>query len=70
MDLYYLMDVSNSMEDDKNNLVRLGESLAETMRNMTSDFNLGYGSFVDKNAVPFVKWLVHFQLLQYLNYSY
>ena len=57
-DLYYLMDVSNSMEDDKKNLVRLGQTLAQTMRNMTPNFQLGYGSFVDKNAVPFVKWSV------------
>lgn len=55
-DLYFLMDVSISMEDDKKNLVKLGEKLVETMRNMTADFQIGYGSFVDKNAVPFVKW--------------
>lgn len=64
-DLYFLMDVSISMEDDKKNLVRLGETLAETMRNMTADFQLGYGSFVDKNAVPFVKWLILFHYVLY-----
>ena len=30
LDLYYLMDVSNSMYGDKNNLVRLAGSLAST----------------------------------------
>ncbi|XP_057381290.1 integrin beta-PS-like [Daphnia carinata] len=54
-DLYYLMDVSHSMLDDKNNLVRLAGSLVETMRNITTEFVLGFGSFVDKNVIPFVE---------------
>ncbi|KAI9549957.1 hypothetical protein GHT06_007613 [Daphnia sinensis] len=54
-DLYYLMDVSHSMLDDKNNLVRLAGSLVETMRNITTAFKMGFGSFVDKNVIPFVE---------------
>ncbi|XP_063704151.1 integrin beta-PS-like [Culicoides brevitarsis] len=53
VDLYYLMDLSKSMEDDKNKLSKLGDLLATTMKNITKDFRLGFGSFVDKPLMPF-----------------
>lgn len=34
LDLYYLMDVSNSMYGDKNNLVSLAGSLASESKNV------------------------------------
>ena len=42
MDLYYLMDLSKSMEDDKEKLSALGDLLAETMQNITSNFRLQF----------------------------
>ncbi|KAJ8948573.1 hypothetical protein NQ318_007577 [Aromia moschata] len=57
LDLYYLMDLSSSMHDDKDNLSRLGNKLAETMRRLTSNFRLGFGSFVDKVVMPYVSTL-------------
>lgn len=54
VDLYYLMDLSNSMEDDKEKLSKLGNLLAESMQNITSNFRLGFGSFVDKVVMPYV----------------
>ncbi|KAJ8878260.1 hypothetical protein PR048_018837 [Dryococelus australis] len=54
VDLYYLMDLSKSMEDDKEKLSSLGDLLAESMRNITSNFRLGFGSFVDKVVMPYV----------------
>ncbi|XP_021948062.1 integrin beta-PS isoform X1 [Folsomia candida] len=54
VDLYYLMDLSKSMEDDKEELSNLGNLLSETMQNLTSNFRLGFGSFVDKVVMPFV----------------
>lgn len=54
VDLYYLMDLSKSMEDDKDKLSLLGDLLAETMQNITSNFRLGFGSFVDKVVMPYV----------------
>lgn len=54
VDLYYLMDLSKSMEDDKEKLSKLGSLLAETMTNITSNFRLGFGSFVDKVVMPYV----------------
>jgi integrin beta 1 len=53
IDLYFLMDLSNSMNDDKANLENLGEKMAETMMSVTSNFSLGFGSFVDKKTPPF-----------------
>lgn len=48
VDLYYLMDLSNSMKDDKQKLSDLGKLLVESMSNIiTSNFRLGFGSFVD-----------------------
>ncbi len=54
VDLYYLMDLSKSMEDDKAKLAELGNQLAINMRKITSNFKLGFGSFVDKVVMPYV----------------
>lgn len=63
VDLYYLMDLSKSMEDDKEKLSALGDKLSETMKGITSNFRLGFGSFVDKVLMPYVstipkKWVM------------
>lgn len=54
VDLYYLMDLSNSMKDDKDKLSELGNKLADSMKKITSNFRLGFGSFVDKVVMPYV----------------
>lgn len=54
IDLYYLMDLSKSMEDDKQTLSMLGDTLTQAMKNITSNFRLGFGSFVDKVLMPYV----------------
>ena len=41
VDLYYLMDLSNSMADDKENVVRLGEQLAKAIEKITADYTIG-----------------------------
>nr|CAD7574295.1 unnamed protein product [Timema californicum] len=53
VDLYYLMDLSASMDDDKESLSLLGDKMAATMSNITGNFRLGFGSFVDKVVMPF-----------------
>jgi len=53
LDLYYIMDQSTSMEPHKMKLIELGRTLTETMQNITSDFRIGFGSFVDKTLTPF-----------------
>ncbi|XP_072029330.1 integrin beta-1-like [Amphiura filiformis] len=54
VDLYYVMDLSKSMEDDLRNLKLLGATLAREMKQITSNFQLGFGSFVDKTVMPYV----------------
>ncbi|XP_037026397.1 integrin beta pat-3-like [Bradysia coprophila] len=53
LDLYYLMDFSGSMSDDKSNLITLSSGLLETLANLTDDFHIGFGTFVDKPISPF-----------------
>jgi len=69
VDLYYLMDLSKSMEDDKEKLSALGAQLSTAMKNITSNFRLGFGSFVDKVLMPYVstiqkKWVWPWKLKQ------
>lgn len=52
VDLYFLMDLSFSMERHRDNLSGLGQALSEAMRSITSNFRLGFGSFVDKYILP------------------
>ena len=54
VDLYYLMDLSYSMKDDKEKLATLGVLIANEMNNITQNFRLGFGSFVDKVVMPYV----------------
>lgn len=54
LDLYYLMDLSKSMEDDKDKLASLGDMLVDQMEALTYNFRLGFGSFVDKTVMPYV----------------
>ncbi|OCT60897.1 integrin beta-5 isoform X2 [Xenopus laevis] len=53
VDLYYLMDLSLSMKDDLDTIRNLGTKLAAEMKKLTSNFRLGFGTFVDKNMSPF-----------------
>jgi len=54
IDLYYLMDLSKSMEDDRDNLVKLGNDISNQMQKITTNFRLGFGSFVEKVVMPYV----------------
>ncbi|XP_023182240.1 integrin beta-1 isoform X1 [Xiphophorus maculatus] len=54
IDLYYLMDLSFSMKDDLENVKNLGTSLMYEMSKITSDFKIGFGSFVEKTVMPYI----------------
>ncbi|XP_067007319.2 integrin beta-PS isoform X2 [Anabrus simplex] len=54
VDLYYLLDLSQSMRAHKEKLSSLGDDLTKAMKNLTSNFRLGFGSFVDKITMPYV----------------
>lgn len=53
VDLYFLMDMSYSMRTYKNELAALGSELVKAMRTRTTDLTLGFGTFIDKFALPF-----------------
>ncbi|KAL2087573.1 hypothetical protein ACEWY4_016401 [Coilia grayii] len=55
VDLYYLMDLSASMFDDLNEIKDLGSTLSKEMAKLTSNFRLGFGSFVEKPMLPFIR---------------
>ncbi|RLU15411.1 hypothetical protein DMN91_012405 [Ooceraea biroi] len=54
LDLYYLMDLTWSMKDDKETLVGLGSRMANTLGTFTTNFRLGFGSYADKPLMPYI----------------
>lgn len=54
LDIYYLMDLTYSMKDDKKTLVGMGGSLSRSLANLTENFRLGFGSFADKAVMPYI----------------
>ncbi|MGH0138960.1 UNVERIFIED_CONTAM: hypothetical protein FKN15_036814 [Acipenser sinensis] len=53
VDLYILMDFSNSMSDDLANLKKMGDELAKVVSTqLSSDYTIGFGKFVDKVTAP------------------
>ncbi|KAL7829106.1 hypothetical protein SRHO_G00327400 [Serrasalmus rhombeus] len=52
LDLYILMDFSNSMSDDLDNLKRMGDELAQLVGTLSDDYTIGFGKFVDKVIEP------------------
>uniref|UniRef100_A0A336LEA7 Integrin beta n=1 Tax=Culicoides sonorensis TaxID=179676 RepID=A0A336LEA7_CULSO len=54
LDLYYLMDLTWTMKDDKETLVTMGGSLANALNNLTENNRLGFGSFADKPTIPYI----------------
>uniref|UniRef100_A0A9J7WXT0 Integrin beta n=1 Tax=Cyprinus carpio carpio TaxID=630221 RepID=A0A9J7WXT0_CYPCA len=52
LDLYILMDFSNSMSDDLANLKRMGDQLAKLVGKLSDDYTIGFGKFVDKVTEP------------------
>ncbi|XP_026746490.1 integrin beta-nu isoform X1 [Trichoplusia ni] len=54
LDLYYLMDLTWSMKDDKETLVSLRDDLPTLLKNLTDNFRLGFGSFAEKPLMPFI----------------
>uniref|UniRef100_A0A672I7J9 Integrin beta n=1 Tax=Salarias fasciatus TaxID=181472 RepID=A0A672I7J9_SALFA len=52
LDLYILMDFSNSMEDDLDNLKSMGKELASLVEKLSNNYTIGFGKFVDKVIEP------------------
>ncbi|XP_066520776.1 integrin beta-7 [Hoplias malabaricus] len=54
IDLYYLMDLSYSMKDDLEKIKNLGQDILTTLQKVTRNVRIGFGSFVDKEMLPYV----------------
>lgn len=52
VDLYYLIDISNTSKDYMEKLSHLGDLLTGTLKNITSNFRFGFGTFVDESSRP------------------
>uniref|UniRef100_A0A673MIY7 Integrin beta n=1 Tax=Sinocyclocheilus rhinocerous TaxID=307959 RepID=A0A673MIY7_9TELE len=54
IDLYFLMDLSDSMRSNLENVKNLGTELARAMKHITKDLRIGFGSFLEKLVMPFI----------------
>ncbi|XP_059426782.1 integrin beta-7-like isoform X2 [Carassius carassius] len=54
IDLYYLMDLSYSMKDDLEQIKTLGQKILKKLKDITDTVRIGFGSFVDKEMLPYV----------------
>lgn len=55
VDLYFLLDTSLTMRGVKDVIEEQSKHIYDTMRNLTSNVQLGIGAFIDKNTFPFTE---------------
>ena len=55
VDIYFLMDLSDSMNTSKQNLFHSASAISERVQELTGDAQFGFGSFSDKPTPPFSK---------------
>lgn len=60
VDIYFVMDLSNSMAEHKKNLVNAAHQIAAKVTALTKDYQLGFGSFSDKPTPPFSSELSYY----------
>ena len=60
IDLYFLMDLSWSMRDSRENLAKLGGKIIEAIKERTKNLATGFGSFIEKNVQPFTSAISSF----------
>ncbi|XP_008196758.2 integrin beta-nu isoform X1 [Tribolium castaneum] len=53
LDLYYLMDLTKSMEGTLNKIKTLGQNLTILLETLTENHQIAFGSFIDKPEMPF-----------------
>nr|WEL12719.1 integrin beta 1C [Halisarca dujardinii] len=55
LDMYFLMDFSASMNDDLATVQAIANDITNTIQSITTNFRLGFGSFIDKGTLPFFR---------------
>lgn len=53
VDMYFLMDLSNTMKVHIEQLAQVSKDLVDDIRNLTKSLQVGIGAFVDKNVMPY-----------------
>mgnify|MGYP001355265264 FL=1 len=48
VDIYFLFDLSRSMNDSRNNFAEQGAAIIDSIKEITDDVQIGFGSFVQK----------------------
>ena len=77
LDMYFLMDFSQSMKNDIDNLVEISTEMGTlfteepgTEQRLTSDYRVGFGSFVEKCVPPFSKHPDYYDNKDFMPYSF
>lgn len=65
LDVYVLMDLSYSFAEDLKTVKALAPQLPLTLRNVSSDFAIGFGSYTDKPVLPFTSRIQYDELFTY-----
>lgn len=55
LDIYFVIDVTSSMTPYKNNLAMVAEELGKNLANISKNYLVGIGTFVDKAFLPFTQ---------------
>lgn len=53
LDLYYLMDLTLTMQHDVQTMATLGVELTDVLQQLTPHYQLAFGYYSDKVAIPF-----------------
>ena len=53
VDLYFLFDLSFSMNASRNTFAEQSKNIISSIKKLTEDYRIGFGSFIDKDVVPF-----------------
>ena len=55
VDLYFVLDSSKSMASSTKLLASASNDITDKIQQLTSDYRLGFGSFIEKPRIPFSK---------------
>lgn len=53
VDLYFLFDLSFSMNKSRYTFAEQSKNIISSIKEVTEDYRIGFGSFIDKDVVPF-----------------
>ena len=53
VDLYFVLDSSKSMNESSQMLAKASKDITDKIQQLTDDYRLGFGSFIEKPRIPF-----------------